>query len=157
METFMHHNSFRPLSVLAGVAAALALAASAMAQETIKIGVTQPLTGAFAASGNYVAQGAKIAEDEINKAGDVLGKKIQLIIEDNKSNPTEAVSTVEKLIQKDKVPVLIGAWSSTLTLAVMPKLDEYQVPMIVETSSSGKITTSQSIYLPHQADLRDGG
>src|SRR5215813_6947969 len=117
------------------------------AQETIKIGVTQPLTGAFAASGNYVAQGAKIAEDEINKAGGVLGKQIQLIIEDNKSNPTEAVSTVEKLIQKDKVPVLIGAWSSTLTLAVMPKLDEYQVPMIVETSSSGKITTSGNPYI----------
>src|SRR5262245_63557138 len=119
----------------------------AVAQETIKIGVTQPLTGAFAASGNYVAQGAKIAEDEINKAGGVLGKQIQLIIEDNKSNPTEAVSTVEKLIQKDKVPVLIGAWSSTLTLAVMPKLDEYQVPMIVETSSSGKITTSGNPYI----------
>ncbi|MGZ9126028.1 MAG: ABC transporter substrate-binding protein, partial [Candidatus Binatia bacterium] len=81
----------------------------ALAQETIKIGVTQPLTGAFAASGNYVAQGAKIAEDEINKAGGVLGKKIQLVIEDNKSNPTETVSTVEKLTQKDKVPVLIGA------------------------------------------------
>src|ERR1043166_7261273 len=119
----------------------------AYAQETIKIGVTQPLTGAFAASGNYVAQGAKIAEDEINKAGGVLGKKIQLIIEDNKSNPTEAVSTVEKLIQKDKVPVLVGAWSSTLTLAVMPKLEEYQVPMIVETSSSGKITTSGNPYI----------
>jgi len=117
------------------------------AQETIKIGVTQPLTGAFAASGNYVAQGAKIAEDEINKAGGVLGKKIQLIIEDNKSNPTEAVSTVEKLITKDKVPVLIGAWSSTLTLAVMPKLEEYKVPMIVETSSSGKITTSGNPYI----------
>jgi branched-chain amino acid transport system substrate-binding protein len=119
----------------------------AAAQETIKIGVTQPLTGAFAASGNYVAQGAKIAEDEINKAGGVLGKQIQLIVEDNKSNPTEAVSTVEKLIQKDKVPVLIGAWSSTLTLAVMPKLEEYQVPMIVETSSSGKITTSGNPYI----------
>ena len=97
---------------------------SGLAQETIKIGVTQPLTGAFAASGNYVAQGAKIAEDEINKAGGVLGKKIQLIIEDNKSNPTEAVSTVEKLTQKDKVSVLIGAWSSTLTLAVMRKIEE---------------------------------
>ena len=47
----------------------------AMAQETIKIGVTQPLTGAFAASGNYVAQGAKIAEEEINKAGGVLGQE----------------------------------------------------------------------------------
>ena len=120
---------------------------TATAQDAIKIGVTQPLTGAFAASGNYVAQGAKIAEDEINKAGGVLGKKLQLIIEDNKSNPTEAVSTVEKLIQKDKVPVLIGAWSSTLTLAVMPKLEEYQVPMIVETSSSGKITTSGNPYI----------
>ena len=52
--------------------------ATAAAQDTIKIGVTQPLTGAFAASGNYVAQGAKIAEEEINKAGGVLGKKIQL-------------------------------------------------------------------------------
>lgn len=122
-------------------------ASGAFAQETIKIGVTQPLTGAFAASGNYVAQGAKIAEDEINAAGGVLGKKIQLIIEDNKSNPTEAVSTVEKLIEKDKVPLLIGAWSSTLTLAVMPKLMEYKVPMIVETSSSGKITVSGNPYI----------
>ena len=62
-------------------AAILAVSASlASAQDTIKIGVTQPLTGAFAASGNYVAQGAKIAEDEINAAGGVLGKKIQLII-----------------------------------------------------------------------------
>lgn len=123
------------------------LMTGAYAQETIKIGVTQPLTGAFAASGNYVAQGARIAEDEINMAGGVLGKKIQLIVEDNKSNPTEAVSTVEKLTQKDKVPLLIGAWSSTLTLAVMPKLEEYQIPMIVETSSSGKITTSGNPYI----------
>jgi branched-chain amino acid transport system substrate-binding protein len=132
---------------MTAVIAAGAIVTSATAQETIKIGVTQPLTGAFAASGNYVAQGAKIAEDEINQAGGVLGKKIQLVIEDNKSNPTEAVSTVEKLIEKDKVPVLIGAWSSTLTLAVMPKLEEYKVPMIVETSSSGKITTSGNPYI----------
>src|SRR4029078_9620594 len=57
------------------------------------------------------------------------------------------VSTVEKLIEKDKVPVLIGAWSSTLTLAVMPKLEEYKVPMIVETSSSGKITPPGNPYI----------
>jgi branched-chain amino acid transport system substrate-binding protein len=123
------------------------VAGSAAAQDTIKVGVTQPLTGAFAASGNYVAQGAKIAEEEINKAGGVLGKKLQLVIEDNKSNPTEAVATAEKLINSDKVPVLMGAWSSTLTLAVMPKLEEYKVPMLVETSSSGKITTSGNPYV----------
>ena len=127
--------------------AALLLAGPAAAQDTIKIGVTQPLTGAFAASGNYVAQGARLAEDEINKAGGVLGKKIELIVEDNKSNPTEAVATAEKLIVKDKVPVMMGAWSSTLTLAVMPKLEEYKVPMLVETSSSGKITTSGNPYV----------
>jgi branched-chain amino acid transport system substrate-binding protein len=134
------------LPVLAMLGAAV-LAGQASAQDTIKIGVTQPLTGAFAASGNYVAQGAKIAEEEINKAGGVLGKKIQLLIEDNKSNPTEAVATAEKLIVKDKVPVMMGAWSSTLTLAVMPKLEEYKVPMLVETSSSGKITTSGNPYI----------
>jgi branched-chain amino acid transport system substrate-binding protein len=118
-----------------------------LAQGTIKIGVTQPLTGAFAASGNYVAQGAKMAEDDVNKAGGVLGKKIELVVEDNKSNPTEAVATAEKLIQKDKVPVMMGAWSSTLTLAVMPKLMEYEVPMLVETSSSGKITTAGNPWI----------
>ena len=136
----------RLLTVVCALGAALAVA-PASAQDTIKIGVTQPLTGAFAASGNYVAQGAKIAEDDINKAGGVLGKKIQLVIEDNKSNPTEAVATAEKLIQKDKVPVMMGAWSSTLTLAVMPKLMEYEVPMLVETSSSGKITTSGNPWI----------
>jgi branched-chain amino acid transport system substrate-binding protein len=127
--------------------ALLSLIGSASAQEAIRIGVTQPLTGAFAASGNYVAMGAKIAEDAINAQGGVLGRKIQLVIEDNKSNPTEAVATAEKLIGKDKVPVMMGAWSSTLTLAVMPKLMEYGVPMLVETSSSGKITTSGNPYI----------
>src|SRR5262245_64318185 len=107
---------------VAGMALGTALLGGvASAQDTIKVGVTQPLTGAFAASGNYVAQGAKLAEEEINKGGGVLGKKIELIVEDNKSNPTEAVSTAEKLIVKDKVPVMMGAWSSTLTLAVIDR------------------------------------
>jgi branched-chain amino acid transport system substrate-binding protein len=137
----------RALRTVLAILGATLVAATASAQDTIKIGVTQPLTGAFAASGNYVAQGAKIAEEEINKAGGVLGKKIQLIVEDNKSNPTEAVATAEKLIVRDRVPVMMGAWSSTLTLAVMPKLEEYKVPMLVETSSSGKITTSGNPYI----------
>src|SRR5262245_66625691 len=132
---------------LAGLAAVGLSAGPATAQDAIRVWVTQPLTGAFAASGNYVAQGAKIGEDYVNANGGVLGRKIQLIDEDNKSNPTEAVATAEKLIAKDKVPVLMGAWSSTLTLAVMPKLMEYGVPMLVETSSSGKISTSGNPWI----------
>lgn len=135
-----------PALALSLLAVSLSTTPSA-AQSSIKIGVTQPLTGAFAASGNYVAQGARIAEDEINAAGGVLGKKIELILEDNKSNPSEAVSTAEKLIVRDKVPVILGAWSSTLTLAIMPKLMEYEVPLVVETSVSNKITTSGNPYV----------
>ncbi|OGP63228.1 MAG: ABC transporter substrate-binding protein [Deltaproteobacteria bacterium RBG_13_53_10] len=119
----------------------------AFSEDVIKIGVTQPLTGPVGASGTYVAQGAKIAASFLNERGGILGKKVELIIEDNKSNPKEAVATAEKLIVRDKVPVLMGAWSSTYTLAVMPKLMEYGVPMVVETSSSSKITTSGNPWI----------
>src|SRR6202012_5196105 len=132
---------------LSTAALAIALLSSTALAETIKIGVNEPLTGAFAASGTYVVNGAKIAADEINAKGGVLGKKIELVIEDNKSNPTEAAAVTEKLVTRDKVPVIMGAWGSSLTLASMPKLMEYQVPMLVETSSSGKITTSGNPYI----------
>ncbi len=134
------------VSFAAAVSIAAGLAGQSSAQ-TIKIGVNEPLTGPFAASGTYVVNGAKIAADEINSKGGVLGKKIELVIEDNKSNPTEAAAVAEKLITADKVPVIMGAWGSSLTLAVMPKLMEYKVPMVVETSSSGKITTSGNPYI----------
>jgi hypothetical protein len=117
------------IAALAGFALAAA-APTIVAADTIKIGVNQPLTGAVAASGNYVTNGAKIAADEINANGGLLGQQVELIIEDNKSNPTEAVAAAEKLIARDEVPVMMGAWSSTFTLAVMPKLMEYGVPMV---------------------------
>lgn len=138
----------RSFRVALSIAAAMAFAVGiARAGETIKIGVNEPLTGAVAASGNYVTQGAVIAADEINASGGVLGKNVELIIEDNKSNPKDAVAAAEKLIVRDKVSVMMGAWSSTYTLAVMPKLMEYGVPMVVETSSSGKITVAGNPWI----------
>ena len=109
-------------------------------QEPIKIGVIQPLTGPVAASGNYVRIGAEIARDWINARGGVNGRPLQLLIEDNKSDPKEAASAAEKLIVRDKVPAIMGAWGSSMTLAAMPKLEEYGVPMVVETSSASSIT-----------------
>ncbi len=136
--------------LFARTALALVLAAGVAgkaAAADVKIGVDEPLTGPFAASGTYVVNGAKIAADEINAKGGVLGGKLDLVIEDNKSNPTEAAAVAEKLITGDKVPVMMGAWGSSLTLAVMPKLTQYQVPMLVETSSSGKITKLGNAYV----------
>src|SRR5215210_3903160 len=139
-----HTKYFTVIAATALLSAGLVGQAGA---QTIKIGVNEPLTGPFAASGTYVVNGAKIAADEINASGGVLGQKIELVIEDNKSNPTEAAAVAEKLVTRDKVPALMGAWGSSLTLAVMPKLMEYHVPMLVETSSSGKITTSGNPYI----------
>ena len=108
--------------------------------DPIKIGVIQPLSGPVAASGNYIRMGAEIGRDWINARGGVLGRKVELLIEDNKSDPKEAATAAEKLIVRDKVPVIVGAWGSSMTLAAMPKLEEYGVPMIVETSSASTIT-----------------
>ena len=121
---------------------AVCLAAPAVAQQgdPIKIGVIQPLSGPVAASGNYVRLGAEIARDWINARGGVLGRPVALLIEDNKSDPKEAATAAEKLIVRDKVPAIMGAWGSSMTLAAMPKLEEYGVPMVVETSSAASIT-----------------
>src|SRR4029453_18386045 len=143
----LENHMTRTFRLFPTIALAVALLGGAAEAQTIKIGVNEPLTGAFAASGTYVVNGAKIAADEINAKGGILGKKLELVIEDNKSNPTEAAAVAEKLITSDKVPVLMGAWGSSLTLAVMPKLMEYETPMVVETSSSGKITTTGNPYV----------
>jgi branched-chain amino acid transport system substrate-binding protein len=117
-----------------------ALTAPGLAQAPIKIGVIEPLSGPVAASGNYIRMGAEIARDWINARGGVGGRKLELVIEDNKSDPKEAASAAEKLIVRDKVPAIMGAWGSSMTLAAMPKLEEYGVPMVVETSSAASIT-----------------
>lgn len=134
-------------SLISGMALALSMSVGVAQADTIKIGVNEPLTGPFAASGTYIVDGAKLAVEAINASGGVLGQQLELVIEDNKSNPTEAATVTEKLIDRDKVPVIMGAWGSSLTLAAMPKLMQYKVPMLVETSSSSKITKQGNPYI----------
>jgi branched-chain amino acid transport system substrate-binding protein len=128
--------------MLGAVVAVTAVTSAGLAQSggPVRIGVIQPLSGPVAASGSYVRMGAEIARDWINGKGGVLGRKVELQIEDNKSDPKEAASAAEKLIVRDKIPVIMGAWGSSMTLAAMPKLEEYGVPMVVETSSAASIT-----------------
>lgn len=137
----MRNRWLRLALSLAVVAGALSTPIPAGAQAPVKVGVIQPLSGAVAASGNYVRMGAEIARDWLNERGGVLGgRKVELVVEDNKSDPKEAASAAEKLIVRDKVPVIMGAWGSSMTLAAMPKLEEYGVPMVVETSSAASVT-----------------
>ena len=113
----------------------------AAAAEPIKIGVVWPITGPLSASGSYMVNGAKIAMDKINKDGGVLGRPIKLLIEDGANDPATSVSAAEKLITREKVPVFIGCWGSSPTLAVSASVTKkYKVPHVATTASSGKVT-----------------
>jgi len=112
----------------------------AQQKEPLRVGLIQPLSGPIAAAGSYIVNGAKIALDRVNGKGGVGGRPLELIIEDNKSDPAETRNAAEKLIVRDKVPVIIGAWGSSMTLAMMPLAAQHGVPLLVETSSSIKIT-----------------
>jgi branched-chain amino acid transport system substrate-binding protein len=118
------------------------LSGGAAAQSTIKIGLIQPATGPAAYDGQSVINGARLAENEVNAGGGVLGQRIELILQDGKADPAESLSAAEKLLSRDKVKLLIGAWGSSATLAVMPLVQRYEIPLIVETSTSEKITES---------------
>ncbi|MGN6462511.1 MAG: ABC transporter substrate-binding protein [Pseudolabrys sp.] len=116
------------------------LAVGAQAQETVKIGLIQPLTGSVAYNGTTDVNGSKLALDEINAKGGVLGKKLELVIEDGQCKPANSVNAAEKLIQRDKVAALSGAFCSSATLAVMPVAANYKSPLVTGVSSSAELT-----------------
>lgn len=109
--------------------------------EPIKIGVLQPLTGPVSAAGIAITDAIKMANEEINAKGGVNGRPIQLVVEDTRNDPATCSAAAEKIITRDKVVAIIGAWGSSCTLAITPILEKYKVPMVVETSSSAKVTT----------------
>jgi branched-chain amino acid transport system substrate-binding protein len=131
--------------VMALTILAMALGSS-MAAEPIKIGIIKPLSGPVAYDGNNVVKGAQIAIDAINAKGGVLGRPLQLVVEDGQCVPAESVNAAEKLIVRDKVPVIEGAFCSSSTGAVMPIAKKYKVPLVTGISTSPKLTESGNEY-----------
>jgi branched-chain amino acid transport system substrate-binding protein len=108
-----------------GIATALASAAvglpvCAMAQDAsvIRIGVVTPLSGTYAGIGQQVKWGLDLAAAQLNASGGILGRKLELIYEDEEANPAVAVQKAEKLFQVSKVDFLTGTVNSGSTLAV---------------------------------------
>ncbi|MBP1738631.1 MAG: Extracellular ligand-binding receptor, partial [Deltaproteobacteria bacterium] len=112
------------------------------AQDTIKVGIVLPLTGDQAKFGEIEKQSFDLALAEINAAGGVKGKKLELIIEDDTGRPEVGRSVVEKLITKDKVVMLGGGYSSSVTYAVAGVCQQNQMPFLVNTGSADNISTS---------------
>ena len=104
----------------AALSAALMVAATTASQaaDPIKIGVVTPLSGTYAGIGQQVRWGLELATREVNTAGGIMGRPVELLFEDEEANPSVAVQKAEKLFQVSKVDFLTGTVSSGSTLAV---------------------------------------
>ena len=128
------------LKFAAGVAFAALISGPALGQQTVKIGVIQPLTGSVAYNGLADVAGTKLAVQERNARGGVLGKQVELVIEDGQCSPSTSVNAAEKLIQRDKVVALSGAFCSSATMAVMPVAETNKIPLLTGVSSKSDMT-----------------
>jgi len=106
----------------------------------IPIGVYAATSGSEAAFGQATVQGEKLAAEEINNSGGVLGKKIRLVIEDDQGKAEEAASVVTKLITHDNVLAILGENSSNQSLAAAPICQASKVPMVSPSSTNPSVT-----------------
>ena len=107
---------------------------------TIKVGEFASLTGKEAGFGQSSHKGTLLAVDQINAAGGVLGKKIDLVYEDNQSQPGQSATVVRKLITRDKVVAVLGEVASGRSLEAAPICQQFKIPEISPSSTNPKVT-----------------
>jgi branched-chain amino acid transport system substrate-binding protein len=118
-------------------------AENAAGGNVIKIGVFEPMTGANAAGGALEIEGIKLA----NKLyPEVLGKKIELVIVDNKSDKVEAASAASRLVDKDKVTAIIGSWGSSLSMAAGDIIKKAKIPTMGTSATNPLVTKGNEFY-----------
>jgi len=123
--------------------AGLTMAGPARAQNIV-IGVSTPITGPAAVASEWERWGIDLAIEEINGSGGVLGRKVEVLVFDNKCNPSEAVNVANKLVEA-KVVAIIGSHCSSAHLAAMPIIKEAMVPMITGIASNPQITERSGV------------
>lgn len=111
--------------------------------DTIKIGLDLELSGAVAGYGTQERDGAKLAVEKINKDGGVLGKKIELVTKDNKSDNNEAATAAANLATNDKVVAIVGPATSGASKAVIPNVTKAQVPVVTPSGTDDSITLNK--------------
>lgn len=107
--------------------------------DEIVVGVSEPLTGVGAAAGGGISAAIKMAAKEINDDGGIDGKKIKVEVLDNATDPAQCTTTAQKIVSGQAV-AMIGGWSSSCTLAMLPVTTRAELPLVVETSSASAIT-----------------
>ena len=112
-------------------------------QNVVKVGVFLPLTGDNAAGGELELRGIKLA-NQLHP--EVLGKKVELVVADNKSDKAEAASVAARLIEKDKVSVLVGSYGSSLSMAAGSIVKENKVPAVGTSCTNPQVTANNDYY-----------
>src|ERR1700733_13445536 len=118
----------------------LAATGSVFSQDTIKIGEFGSLTGDNASFGISQNNGVQMAVEEINAAGGVLGKKLELTVEDNQTKQGETTTIARKLISQDHVVALVGEVASSKTLEAAPIAQEAKIPLLATAATNPKVT-----------------
>jgi branched-chain amino acid transport system substrate-binding protein len=117
-------------AVATGVAAAF-FSFAAGAADTVKIGLIAEITGPNAEAGTYTINGAKLAVEDINRKGGILGKQVELVIEDNQSTNPGTVLAFSKLGGNKAIPAIIGPIRSTQTQAASPAIAKLGIPTMI--------------------------
>jgi branched-chain amino acid transport system substrate-binding protein len=117
------------------------------AANVVRIGVITSLTGSAAAFGQAHKNGYGIAVQEINAKGGVNGKPIELLYYDDQSKPDQAVQGVAKLVDQDHVHLILGAYSSESTRAIVPAVTQKQVPLVMPTATADNVMESGSPWV----------
>jgi branched-chain amino acid transport system substrate-binding protein len=115
--------------VLAGLTVVLTCLASSA--EPLKIGMVARLTGSAAEQGRYTIQGAKLAVEEVNKAGGVLGRPVELVIEDDQSTNPGVVLAFSKFAGDKDIPAFVGPTFSTQIHAIAPDVQRLGKPVMI--------------------------
>ncbi len=131
------------MSVLAGCSGGTT-SGTAAAPETVKIGLNYELSGAVATYGQASVRGVEMAVDEINAAGGIKGKKVELVKYDNKSEPAEATTLATKLMTQDKVLAIIGPATSGGFKATIPVALKNKVPVVSGSATADDVTVDAS-------------
>jgi branched-chain amino acid transport system substrate-binding protein len=124
------------------IAGALAFAASlpAAAQDVVKLGLVAAMSGQSAKSGEAIVRGLSLAVDEINARGGLLGKKVELIVRDDESNPAKGAIAARELVQREKVAALFGGLDTPVSLAIVPFANQNKVPFMGVWAAGTPIT-----------------
>jgi branched-chain amino acid transport system substrate-binding protein len=126
--------------VLLAAAASAALALPAIADDTIKLGLVAAMSGQSAKSGEAIVRGLSVAIDEINAKGGVLGKKLELVVRDDESNPAKGVVAARELVQREKVAALFGGLDTPVSMAIVPFANQNKVPFMGVWAAGTPIT-----------------